>query len=260
MSKPLGTTVDFVRSWSLELDAAANRVRQLIGSRHWLSDGKHKEAILKNFLKKYINNKMIVSSGFIVPCLSGTPSGEIDILIVSPDMGLPWLSESEIVITPPENVIAHMHVKSSYSKQNLLDVFRSAEAAWRAITKDGLSPEVGEKIWSSAFFFSSDSDNLCSDVERHIKELLALSRCKGSELKAIYVFPDLVVNIKKSDNSSVSVNIKKAERLAVAAFLIQFYESMPGVLTTDLGDFLYSQSTDYSESFQVEVNGDNKNG
>jgi len=37
----------YLGSWAAELGARQNRVRMLIGDAHWLSDGHHKEAILR---------------------------------------------------------------------------------------------------------------------------------------------------------------------------------------------------------------------
>lgn len=46
--------LEYLESWSNELIARASRVRQLIGSRHWLSDGHHKEMLVREFLKRYL--------------------------------------------------------------------------------------------------------------------------------------------------------------------------------------------------------------
>ena len=67
------------RSISAELKAAQDRVRNLIGSTHWQSDGEHKEAILRKVLGLYLPETLRIGRGF-VSCSSGN-TAQIDILI-----------------------------------------------------------------------------------------------------------------------------------------------------------------------------------
>src|SRR5690606_30617129 len=78
------STLGLLKSWSHELESTSDRIRLLIGDQHWLSDGKHKEAILSNFLRKYSLENFVFSTGFIVGHDETSPSsGEIDILVSS---------------------------------------------------------------------------------------------------------------------------------------------------------------------------------
>ena len=105
----------YLESWGLELTARQNRVRLLIGDAHWLSDGHHKEAILREFLQRYLPSEVVCSTGFI---RAATPekrcSPEVDILVYSGRVHLPYFSEGGISIVDPASVLANIEVKSSF--------------------------------------------------------------------------------------------------------------------------------------------------
>src|SRR5205809_700262 len=90
-----------LESWSDELISRAQRVRRLISDAHWLSDGLHKEELVRQFLHQYLPPSIRVSRGFVVPADSGSPvSREIDVLLTDSNGEPPWLNEGNLVITP----------------------------------------------------------------------------------------------------------------------------------------------------------------
>jgi hypothetical protein len=48
-----------------ELQATKNRVRSLIGSDHWLTDGEHKESILRSVLRTRLPQSVSIGRGFV---------------------------------------------------------------------------------------------------------------------------------------------------------------------------------------------------
>lgn len=83
-----------LESWSDELLSRSQRVRRLIGDAHWLSDGLHKEELIREFLARYLPPTLRVSRGFIVPADHElSVSGEIDVLITDTKTEPPWFSE-----------------------------------------------------------------------------------------------------------------------------------------------------------------------
>ncbi len=52
-------------SISHELEIEKDRVRRLIGSDHWLTDGEHKEILLRTILHKYLPDTVRVGTGFV---------------------------------------------------------------------------------------------------------------------------------------------------------------------------------------------------
>ena len=115
------TAPDYLESWSKELHSRADRVRQLIGDAHWLSDGHHKEAILREFLRRYLPVHVQVSRGFIRRALTDDCSPEVDILIADLMANQPFFNEGDLLVVSPSSVIAHMEIKTKFGKSELLD-------------------------------------------------------------------------------------------------------------------------------------------
>src|SRR5210317_2216194 len=99
----------YLESWSKELTSRSNRVRNLIGDAHWLSDGHHKEYIIRDFLKRLLPNRIKVTTGFVRPLnLENKCSTEIDVLVLDNHLQPPFFSEGGIDIVPPTSCIAHL--------------------------------------------------------------------------------------------------------------------------------------------------------
>lgn len=151
----------YLQSWAQEFQARASRVRQLIGDAHWLSDGQHKEALLREFLVRYLPNRFQTSRGFVKsPSLAGNCSPEIDILIFDPSTHPALFSEGNFHIVAPTSVVAHLEVKSELTKQSLSDALRAV--AKTQITIDGYAD--AEKVWRCICFFSVPASRTAESV------------------------------------------------------------------------------------------------
>jgi hypothetical protein len=167
MNQPVITAL---LSWARELNSRADRVRQIITDKHWLSDGHHKEYVLKEFLSRHLAPQLSVSRGFIcAPDPEIGPSGEIDLLIVDPSLHPPWFNEGGLVVTPAESVIGQIHVKTSLGGTELVDVLRSVHEAL------GIAEKYVEpwRIWSAGFFFRYPGalDRLAETVLNSLKKV-----------------------------------------------------------------------------------------
>ncbi|PXX46976.1 DUF6602 domain-containing protein [Undibacterium pigrum] len=141
----------YLESWGAELQARKDRVRQLIGSAHWLTDGHHKEAILRDFLIRYLPNECECSTGFVrsVNDQEGC-SPEIDILLFNRRMHLPYFCEGGVSIIDPASMLATIEVKSNFSKETLDDAIENVKkvrsvAMGRTLTLPNL--------WSGIIFY-----------------------------------------------------------------------------------------------------------
>ena len=56
----------FQKSITKELDTIKNRVRNLIGSSHWGEEGRYKEAILRNVIKRFLPSNLSIGTGFVI--------------------------------------------------------------------------------------------------------------------------------------------------------------------------------------------------
>jgi hypothetical protein len=112
-----------LKSWSDELNARADRVRSLIGDHHWLSDGHHKEYVVREFLARHLPGRITVSRGFIKPPdREISPSREIDIMLSDFSLHPPWFNEGGVVIAPPTAVAAQLQVKTLLGHKEFHDI------------------------------------------------------------------------------------------------------------------------------------------
>lgn len=109
---------EFQESITQELNVVKNRVRNLIGDRHWGEEGRYKEAILKNILRKFLPKNISIGTGFIVNSNNNNRiSKQIDIIIY--ENGYPVLfSEGDFIITTMKNVQGIVEVKSNIGNGN----------------------------------------------------------------------------------------------------------------------------------------------
>jgi hypothetical protein len=134
----------YLESWTQELKARQNRVRLLIGDAHWLSDGHHKEAILREFLARYLSNTLIISRGFVrPPQIANRCSPELDIIIADPSRHPPLFLEGGVAIVPPSAVLAFFEVKTTLTRTTLRDALRAGSKARLAI--------MSSADWSAIF-------------------------------------------------------------------------------------------------------------
>ena len=109
---------EFQQSITQELNVVKNRVRNLIGDRHWGEEGRYKEAILKNILRKFLPKNISIGTGFIVNSNNNNRiSKQIDLIVY--ENGYPVLfTEGDFIITTMKNVKGIIEVKSNIGNGN----------------------------------------------------------------------------------------------------------------------------------------------
>ena len=112
---------DFVKyhqNLSVEFMAIQDQIRHLIGDSHWLTDGEHKEAILRKVLRNRLSDTVRVGRGFF--CDDSGPSNQSDIMIT--DTGSPTLfRDGDLVIVTPDCVKAIIEVKTKITTRSMLE-------------------------------------------------------------------------------------------------------------------------------------------
>lgn len=86
-------------SISEELDIAKNRVRRLIGSAHWQTDGEHKESVLRKVIRALAPETLRIGRGFVCFPQDRESSGQIDILITSKSSPTLYRDENLVFVT-----------------------------------------------------------------------------------------------------------------------------------------------------------------
>ncbi|MCL4502438.1 MAG: hypothetical protein M1438_11395 [Deltaproteobacteria bacterium] len=102
--------LEYHKSIASELNATKDRIRRLIGNQHWLTDGEHKEAVLRKVLRTHLPESVRVGRGFV--CFKNESSNQIDILVTSYDR--PTLfKDGELVLVTPDAVQAIIEIKTA---------------------------------------------------------------------------------------------------------------------------------------------------
>lgn len=121
----------YQQSIAAEFIAIKDRVRFFIDDNHWGEDGRYKEMILINYLKRILPNGVSVGTGF-VKNNGGELTNQIDIIIYK-EQYPKLFSEGDFVILMPDSVIGIIEVKSTStisvlaSTRNDLSVIQKSE-------------------------------------------------------------------------------------------------------------------------------------
>lgn len=160
--------LDYQKSVAAEFKAYENRVRNLIDDSHWGEEGRFKEIILMNYLKRVLPKQLSVGTGFVRNRDNITT--QIDIIIY--DNSFPLLfCEGDFIITTPENVIGIIEVKSNISPTMICDIIDKSNKNAAIISGD-----TEMLLFNGIFSFNNSSDNSGTYVEHLVnhdyKELI----------------------------------------------------------------------------------------
>jgi hypothetical protein len=140
----------YLASLADEFIVQATRVRDLIGDRHWLSDGHHKEYLLQAVLARHLPAGVITSRGFVVSSHDGSEcSREQDLLIVDTQAEAPLHNQGGIIITFPSNVIGSISVKSALGSGEMEDSMTGADSLRQVAARDSIESAT---LWCGGFF------------------------------------------------------------------------------------------------------------
>lgn len=178
----------YLASLSAELRAQATRVRDLIGDRHWLSDGHHKEYLLKDILARHVPSSVAVSRGFVThPHRADLVSREQDIMFVDTLAVGPIFDQGGVCVAFPQHVAAAIAVKTTYSARQLVDACETLNSLRRVAAYSGVTTAP----WCGVLFFEGDGsakDALCEKVGSTICDF-----ADGSErVGEMSVVPDVI--------------------------------------------------------------------
>ena len=114
--------IEYLSSLSLEIKSRFNRIRNLIGDKHWLTDGHHKEYLIQGILERFLPNGFVCGRGFVVRDQDlRVISKEQDLLVVDCRKTMPLFNESGVIVCFAENVRCAISVKTELSTASLAD-------------------------------------------------------------------------------------------------------------------------------------------
>jgi hypothetical protein len=216
-----------LKSWADEFQARSNRIRQLIGDAHWLSDGTHKESLVQEFLQRHLSPKLSVGHGFIRPVAENRCcSPEIDVLISDFAVSPPFFNEGQLTIVSPMSVVAHVQCKSDLQKtsltegianivatQHTISLFRDCNEVWRGIvftscpesrTQDSIADTIQDVIGDFPAILGAFPDAVTDRPSRLTLDLLP--KCLAEHDRFIVFFsagPQMNLRIRVFDTDTL---------------------------------------------------------
>jgi hypothetical protein len=147
--------LSYHQSIGQELKSSESRIRNLIGSSHWLTDGEHKESILRKVISDFAPEIYRVGTGFV--CYPGiingdeTNSGQLDILITS-KVNPTLYKSGELHFVTPDCANAIIEVKSRMTNGQQLDgVITKLSNDIKAIRSNSAN---GPSCWAGLFIYN----------------------------------------------------------------------------------------------------------
>lgn len=118
---------EYHKATTRELLALTDRVRNLIY--HWGEDGRYKEEILKNVIRRFLPQKYSIGTGFVIIQTdsrdSHKSSNQIDLIIYDNEFPVIF-KEGDFVILTPDAVKGIIEVKANLRNQGLEKVLTKA--------------------------------------------------------------------------------------------------------------------------------------
>jgi hypothetical protein len=215
-------------------------VRFLIGDAHWLSDGHHKEALVREFLRRYLPQGLSVSTGFVrSPAGQHSCSPEVDVLIADPEGHPPLFAEAGLQIVAPTSVVAHMEIKTTFRRDTLTAAFKSIAETQLAISQYA----DHKKIWRSVCFFdasrSREPDSFLVTIRETVRDLQSFVK---EQLKSdiasngpglMSLLPNCVVTLSPyiafvscNSDSSITLRLFQLEGLSPACMFADLFSTV----------------------------------
>lgn len=182
-------TESHLKSISAELAAIRDRVRNIIGSAHWLSDGEWKERVLRQVLSRYIPESTVLSTGFVIG--NKGLSTQVDVLFR--DSGRPTLFKDDtFCIVTPEAVSGIIEVKTNVAVGRIRDVLEKLANNIEIIRADGKRIQHEGKIFSALMSYGLEaaSDKGALDIAALLPEIC---RNKNRNIDILALGPDYLV-------------------------------------------------------------------
>ena len=143
--------LDYQLSIAQEFKAYENRVRFLIDDANWGEEGRYKEIILMNYLKRNLPQGFSVGTGFVKNNL-GEITGQADIIIYKNTYPL-FFSEGDFIICNSDSVVGIIEVKTRISPSTIVDVIKKSNNNGKIIIN-----KSSKKIFNGIFCYNIDGN------------------------------------------------------------------------------------------------------
>lgn len=153
---------DFQKSITDELTVVRNRVRNIIGNRNWGDEGRYKEAIFKNIIRRFLPSYLSVKTGFIVNSTNPDKlqiTRQIDIIIYENTKPIIF-SEGEFGIIPSSCVKGIVEVKTKISNSKLEAIINTSKSNGKI---------VGESVFNGIMSYEYDDSIRNNNIDNYLK-------------------------------------------------------------------------------------------
>jgi hypothetical protein len=254
MNEQWANLLEYFRSIEKEILLRSERIRLLIGAKHWLTDGRHKEELIKNAVTRYCGEHIIATNGFICSFnYIGRSSPEVDVLILNRSESASYYDEGGVVIAPPSRVGAHLHVKTTLSLPAVKDVFRTSVRSNEEI-RHSADPDP---VFSAGIFFRTPHAASNTTILNWIGEEAVKVKDPSCLPNAIFMLGTGIAVIRLDDNSKrIKVSIHSIEYLSIAWLVSEILDALKafGVVTkNDIVSILASSPPNKIEHAYFDV-------
>lgn len=189
--------VAYLESMAEELHSQSSRVRDLIGDAHWLSDGHHKEQLLRSFIARHLPAGIIAARGFVISTVDDLCSKEQDVLLVDTLKEPPVFNQGDLVIAFPRTVVAAISVKTELGKEEIADSVAGLNTVREVAMKSGHNGS----IWCGSYHFENSATvtNNVENAYRYIVDHVVDSPPIGplfQTTSAVALGPDMICSAK----------------------------------------------------------------
>jgi len=169
--------VHYLKSLGRETNALRSRVRDIIGDRHWPTDGEFKESILRSMIRRHLPSQIRVVRGFIIT--DKGPSKQIDVLLYDSNWPV-FYQDGDLVFVPSGAVVGIIEVKTRTDradfKKHLFSLADNASYTCQKINGKDYLPNVFIGL------FSYESNVSRNDIRKLLKIVQEVSKNKPNRI------------------------------------------------------------------------------
>jgi hypothetical protein len=163
-----------LESWSTEITNSADRVRMLIGDAHWLTDGTHKENLVREFIRGRLPAAAQATHGFLIsPGDELVCSPEIDVLIRDCQDSCAFFDEGGVAICDARAALAYWQVKSAFAASSLSDALEHVSKVQSVLVLQGHDSQVWRGVCFMQCGDSLTDESILTTVQGQIRKVRA---------------------------------------------------------------------------------------
>jgi len=150
--------IEYHKDTTRQLLSLEKNVRNLV--EHWPEDGRYKEAVLKSMIRRFLPEKYIIATGFVISPTEirgqHEASRQIDLMIYENSSPVVF-KEGDFVILTPECVRGIIEVKANLLNQDVAEVVQRANENGRFIFQAARDPD--ELFFNGIFSYNGGNVN-----------------------------------------------------------------------------------------------------